>query len=170
MTILEVMIAMLMMVIFWGVYVTVSEYIGRFMGEAQGSEGSAGLLQDHHAIHQAMDVWVEYLSQPGVSEATLFSMEMKDVDAKGSGCVRDPVVSWGLPGRSFDKLISEAGLPGGYKYCLRSTSLKEQKSLGAYLANNAAKPGVYVLYAIPETPSLAALPTRRLFCRPKPFC
>jgi hypothetical protein len=170
MTILEVMIAMLMMVIFWGVYVTVTEYIARFMGEAQGADGSAGLLQDQHGIHQAMDVWVEYLSQPGVPESTLFDMETKNLVAKGPGCVSDPVFSWGLPGKSLSRLIAENGLPGGYKYCLRSTSLKEQKNPDTYLANPATKPGIYVLYAIPESPSLAALPTRRLFCRPKPYC
>lgn len=170
MTLLEIMIAMLMMVIFWGVYVTVSEYTARFMGEAQGAEGSAGLLQDQHMIQKAMDVWVEYLSQPGVPESALFKWESDDLDAKGPGCVSDPVFSWGLPGKSLAQLVVDEGLPRGYKYCLRSTSLREQKDPNVYLSTPGTKPGVYVLYAIPESTSLAALPTRRLFCRPKPYC
>ena len=30
--------------------------------------------------------------------------------------------------------------------------------------------GIYLLQALPEQLSSASLPTRRLFCRPRPFC
>lgn len=33
-----------------------------------------------------------------------------------------------------------------------------------------AKPGIYLLQALPERLNASTLPTRRLFCRPRPFC
>ena len=36
--------------------------------------------------------------------------------------------------------------------------------------SDGAKPGIYLLQALPERLSATSLPTRRLFCRPRPFC
>ena len=39
------------------------------------------------------------------------------------------------------------------------------------LANGTGKPGIYILYSKPEQGvSVNAIPVRRIFCRPKPFC
>ena len=162
MTLVEMIIAMMMLVSFGTVFVAFSEFTSQFMREAESSlPGSQGLLVDHHDLQMAMDQMVEVLSQPGLSSSDLQAIEQK-------GCVYDPMSGslddmssgWGLPGKSLF-------VPPGYKFCLRSTSLSEA-SIGSL--QNGAKPAIYFIQALPDEVSAASLPTRRIFCRPKPFC
>ena len=163
MTLVEVIIALAMLVVFGSAFVAVTEFTSRFMRESEdGLPGSQGLLIDQHALQVVMDELVNVLNQPGLSHQDLLRVE-------GKGCVFDPMSgdlasvsgSWGLPGPAVD-------VPTGYRFCLHSTSLTESP-IENLLAQN-GKPGIYLIQALPESISAASLPARRLFCRPKPFC
>jgi hypothetical protein len=174
MTVLEMLIASLMLVVFTGVVAMVMEFTLRFLGVAEAGERnefevSNGVLIDHQEIHFSMDLLVEMLSQPGISKERLDGQMLGKQriafdpakDEPTVACVAsDPVQKWGLP-------MQKISLPPGYRLCLWTTSAAEP-SLTALLAG--AKPGIYLLQALPEELSAATLPTRRLFCRPRSFC
>ena len=154
MTLLEVLIAVLMFAVFTGVVTTVVEYTYRFLGESES--GGNSVLTDHQEIQLVFDKIVDLLSQPGISMQRINQISSLRQSAPTSSCVpplADVSVFWGLP---LNKII----LPSGYSLCLWKTTVPETSS----------KPGIYILYALPESPSSSRLPTRRLFCRPAPFC
>ena len=166
MTLLEMIVAMAMLVVFTGVVVLVMQFTLRFFtdsesGEQNEFEVSNGVLIDHLEIQVAMDRLVEVLSQPGVAvENIALTLNDPDLDL-AQDCASNPVSSWGLP-------MPEVVLPSGYRMCLWKTSETELQSI----ANNGltVKPGIYLLQALPERLNPANLPARRLFCRPRPFC
>ena len=63
--------------------------------------------------------------------------------------------------------------PAGYSICLWQTSF-EEASLQSLATDawpgNKEKAGLYILQALPDVADAATLPTRRLFCRPRPYC
>ena len=80
MTLLEMLLAVLMLVVFTGVVAMVMEFTFRFLGEAESGENndlevSNGVLIDHQEIHLAMDQLVEILGQPGITKARLVGDE-----------------------------------------------------------------------------------------------
>ena len=174
MSLLEVLVAILMLVVFTGVVAMVMEFTFRFLGEAESGERnqfdvSNGVLIDHQEIQLAMDQIVEVLAQPGISQQRLLGNESgkpqiafdPDADLPQSACPAfDPITAWGLP-------MNPISLPPGYRLCVWTTTA-EEPSLDAL--QNGAKPGIYLLQALPERLSSTNLPTRRLFCRPRPFC
>ena len=174
MSLLEVLVAILMLVVFTGVVAMVMEFTFRFLGEAESGERnqfdvSNGVLIDHQEIQLAMDQIVEVLAQPGISQQRLLGNESgkpqiafdPDADLPQRACPAfDPITAWGL-------LMNPISLPPGYRLCVWTTTAKEP-SLDAL--QNGAKPGIYLLQALPERLSSTNLPTRRLFCRPRPFC
>jgi prepilin-type N-terminal cleavage/methylation domain-containing protein len=159
MTLVEVMIAMMLLVAFMGVYVAATTFINRVLGESEKVlPGSQGLLVDQHLLQTAMDRLADTLAQPGIDQSEIAAIIT-------SGCTYDPVGSWSLPG-------SRPDLPPGYRICLRSTSLSESP-ISQLLDRSAfpqAKAGIYVLHALPDEVSATTLQSRRLLCRPKPFC
>lgn len=163
MTFLEVVIAMSFLVIFGSVFVSTMSLLARFFAQIDGQLASSqGLFVDHHKLQVSMDQLTDILSQPGLSLADMHRIQQK-------GCTYDPTSGsldadeggWGLPGKSLDS-------PQHYKYCLSSTPLAES-SLES-LTSSLGRPGIYVIQAVPDDISMAALPIRRIFCRPKPFC
>ena len=208
MTLLEALVAMIMLVVFTGVVTLVLQFTLRFFAVAESGEEnkdgvSNGVLIDHQQIQMAMDDLVEVLSQPGITLDRLKGQERCDPTFSSCvACTDDfdqschpqiafdlktdpqvacpaarPVSKWGLP-------IPEVSLPPGYRLCLWKTAVKvvekttgdeETKGLESSLANllkdpDVAQPGLYLLQALPEQLSSTSLPTRRLFCRPRPFC
>ena len=181
MTLLEALLAMMMLVVFTGIVALVMHFTLRFFtaaesGEQNEFEVSNGVLIDHQQIQMVMDDLVEVLSQPGISmEGIAFAPQ--SVSPAVACPPAQPVTQWGLP-------MPEVSLPPGYRLCLWKTAVKvvekttgdeETKGLESPLANllkdpAGAKPGLYLLQALPESLSSASLPTRRLFCRPRPFC
>ena len=166
MTLLEVLLAMMMLVVFTGIVALVMQFTLRFFAAAESGvknefEVSNGVLIDHQQIQMAMDDLVEVLSQPGIS---LNSIAFNQSVSPRLACpAARPVTQWGLPMR-------EVSLPPGYRLCLWKTTAVES-SMAALLADvDGAKPGIYLLQALPEQVSSSSLPTRRLFCRPRPFC
>jgi hypothetical protein len=159
MTLVEVMMAFMLLVAFMGVYVAVTEFTNRFLGDSEKVlPGSQGLLVDQYQLQTAMDRLADTLAQPGIEQSEIASIIT-------SGCTYDPMGSWSLPG-------SKPELPPGYRICLRSTSLSESPT--AQLLDRSAfpkaRPGIYVLQALPDEVSATTQQSRRLFCRPKPFC
>ena len=199
MTALETLLAIGMLMVFTGVVVMVLQFTLSFFKEAESGEKNEfdtfnGVLIDHQQLHIAMDSLVEVLSQPGISRDRLHGLIAQDrcpldglksncvpctddVSEKCSpgiqisfdpdliqpneACVSSPAADWGL-----SELITEVSLPPGYRLCLWSTSLKESNPY----TNGISEPGIYLLQALPEQISPSSLPTRRLFCRPRPFC
>ncbi len=166
MSVLELLIAVMMMVTFFSVFVVVNEYLSSFFVDANnggGSDknGSVSIQEAQVSLHMFLDELADYLSQPGIDNADIIR------HTGMINCTNDPVLQWKL----LIKTATER--PRGYQYCLFSTSMRER-----YLAdltveatdNTQPTTGIYVLYAIGDTTNLAAGRARRLFCRPKPFC
>ena len=177
MTLLEMLVALLMLVVFTGVVAVVMEFTLRFLGAAESGPQnqfavSNGVLIDHQEIQIVMDQLVEVLAQPGLSKERLAGQEKSypqiafdlGQDHPQNVCsTTDPVAHWVLPMPTFT-------LPPGYRLCVWMTTERES-DMSELLTNAAgAKPGIYLLQALPETVGATTLPTRRLFCRPRPFC
>ena len=103
-----------------------------------------------------MDALVEALSQPGVS---MKGIAFSQLDQPNVVCKEAPVSQWGLEMLIDEREITDL-LPPGYRLCLLKTTEKEA----------ASSPGIYLLQALPKQLSASSLPTRRLFCRPRPLC
>ena len=169
MTLLETLLAMTMLVVFTGVVAVVMQFTLRFFttaesGEQNEFEVSNGVFIDHQQIQLAMDGVVEVLSQPGISLDGI-AFDYRAVDPNVACPSALPVTQWGLP-------MKEVSLPPGYRLCLWTTTAPPESSLSDLLnkGDDEATPGIYLLQALPERLSSTSLPTRRLFCRPRPFC
>jgi len=167
MTLLEALLAMMMLVVFTGIVALVMQFTLRFFtaaesGEQNEFEVSNGVLIDHQQIQMVMDDLVEVLSQPGISmEGIAFAPQ--SVSPAVACPPAQPVTQWGLP-------MAEVSLPPGYRLCLWKTTSGESSMADLIADVDGAKPGIYMLQALPEQLSSSSLPTRRLFCRPRPFC
>ena len=166
MTVLELLLAIAMLVVFTGVVVMVMEFTLRFFKAAESGPSntfSNGVLIDHGQLHIAMDALVEVLSQPGVNVMAIASSKDDEVDG---ACTHDPVSRWALSQPYLDKLFDkgriDALLPPDYRLCLLKTDATKQEA--------AATVGIYLLLALPQKLSESSLPTRRLFCHPRPYC
>ena len=166
MTLFESIVGMAMLVVFTGIVASVMQFSLRFFSEAESGEQnefgvSDGVLIDHQKLQMAMDGLVEVLSQPGINLEGI-AFDFQSVQPNVACPAARPVTQWGLP-------MKEVSLPPGYRLCLWKTTAVES-SMRSLLADDDAKPGIYLLQALPERLSSASLPTRRLFCRPRPFC
>ena len=166
MTLLEALLAMVMLVVFTGIVALVMQFTLRFFMPADADEQnefgvSNGVLIDHQQIQMVMDDLVEVLSQPGISmDGIAFAQSVKPALACPPA---RPVTQWGLP-------MPEVSLPPGYRLCVWKTTAVESLMPDLIAGDDEAKPGIYMLQALPEQLSSSSLPTRRLFCRPRPFC
>ena len=174
MTLLEALLAMMMLVVFTGIVALVMQFTLRFFavaesGEQNEFEVSNGVLIDHQQIQMVMDDLVEVLSQPGISmEGLAFAPKYENLE---DACpVSKPVKQWSLPiGRNKSDEIEDL-IPPGYRLCLWTTTAGESSMSDLIADVDGAKPGIYLLQALPKQLSSSSLPTRRLFCRPRPFC
>lgn len=167
MTLVEVLVAMTMLVVFTGIVALVMQFTLRFFSAAESGEKnefevSNGVLIDHQQIQMAMDGLIELLSQPGISLEGI-AFDPKAVQPNVACPAARPVTQWGLP-------MKEVLLPPGYRLCLWKTTAVESSLTALVDDGDGAKPGIYLLQALPERLSSTSLPTRRLFCRPRPFC
>ena len=167
MTLLESLVAITLLVVFTGIVSLVMQFTLRFFsvaesGEQNEFEVSNGVLIDHQQLQMVMDGLVEVLSQPGISLGAI-AFDPKSVKPNVACPAARPVTQWGLPMR-------EVSLPPGYRLCLWKTTAVESSMSNLIADADGAKPGIYLLQALPERLSSSSLPTRRLFCRPRPFC
>ena len=108
---------------------------------------------------------VSLLEQPGISrEQLLGQIAYPQSTDPEDACVVDPIRGWNLPLATG----SIPALPAGYRLCVWTTSMQE--ATNQQLLAGDASPGVYVIQALPEQLTTSHLPSRLLFCRPKPFC
>lgn len=170
MTLLELLIAFMMLVTFTGVVVMVMEFTLRFLGDAEKAAGN-GVLIDHMEAQLSMDELIRVLSQPGIGKDEIIenmtTANCIDNPTLECNCTDNPTVEWrGEGGKSLP--IPEIYPPVGYQFCLSTTSEIEDDwdvLLGS------GSPGIYILQALPDgPPDPSRLPVRRLFCRPRPFC
>ncbi len=162
MTVPELVIAVAMLSAFTGVFVLVIEFTSRFFSTSRPEiEGATGVLVDHHHIYMAMDNLAEILSQPGYRLD-----ELRKISNRCDYPPAPPQRIWGLVGSE------KRYFPEGYILCLFSTSFVESSLIELASGLKDARPGIYILYATPpkDKISVNALPVRRLFCRPKPYC
>ena len=153
MTLPEVIIGILMLSAFTGLFVIVTEFTTRFY---KNSDYNIDFIKDKHELLLAMDQYSEILSQPGV--------KLNDILKMTCSYPNPPNMLWGLPG------VERRYVPDGYKLCIFPTSLVESNSSDLEDAIEGSNPGVYILYALPDKITIDAMPLRRIFCRPKPYC
>ena len=162
MTLPELVLAILMLTAFTAVTVLVTEFTSRFFQplneEAKeefisSNKELSDILNDHSQINSAFDSIIEILSEPGIDRNFILNLE----------CTSLPSLEWGIPS------IDTKAIPKSYKICIKPTSLSE--SSYSRLSSGEGKPGIYILYSKPDNGvSVNAIPIRRIFCRPKPFC
>ncbi len=160
----EVIVAVLMLSAFTGLFVMVTNFTTRFYStidpKMRTLKATRGVLIDQYELLLSMDKTAEILSQPGYTKG--------EVEELVNTCTEPPVPPnriWQLPG------IEERDLPDSYKICLfRGIRESELKDLA--INKEGSKPGIYILFASPpkDKISMKALPVRRLSCRPKPYC
>ena len=162
MTLPELLVSIILLGVFTGLYIVVVEFTNRFYGNSPAKGGvivPRSFMIEKHQLKMAMDDWVDILSQPGYNP-----LELKDFS-----CTYPPAPPrriWNLMGKQ------ELPVPEGYRICLRATSLPESK-LSELISPEAVKesrPGIYILYAIPDEITINSMPVRRIFCRPKVYC
>ena len=175
MTVLELLVAVIMLLVFTGVVVMLSGTLVRFLspivtGTGTGSLRSNGLLIDQMELRGIMQSLVSMLEQPGIAREQLLGQAGQSAIAypqstdPDQACVVDPIRGWNLP--LATGIIPS--LPQGYRLCVWTTSVQEATT--QQLMAGEASPGVYVMQALPEQLTTSHLPSRLLFCRPKPFC
>ena len=192
MTLLEMVVAMLMLILFTSVVVSVLDLTARFLGKVdsgndvqQQVQGQAanGVLIELQEIQVVFDQIVEVLSQPGISKERLLGSNNQRRIAYPLG--ENPAVACTLPLNQKGPIDLNAAwnlsgpklrfldFPAGYSLCVWQTGLVEApiKELATDAwPGNKQKAGIYVLQALPQKLDAATLPTRRLFCRPRPYC
>ena len=162
MTLPELVLAIFMLIAFTGFTVMIVSYTARFFQplneEAKEEYISSNkelqdMLNDHTLINNTFDSIIEILSEPGIKKDFILNLE----------CTSLPSIEWNIPS------IDTKAIPKSYKICLKASSLSE--SSYSRLSNGEGKPGIYILYSKPDKGvSVNAIPIRRIFCRPKPFC
>ena len=160
MTLPEVLVSAVLLASFTSLYIVVVEFTNRFFinNNSKDKQGLSFVVQ-RHQLNMAMDELVDIISQPGYSVEDISNMNCQ-YQPKPPGRI------WGLIGGQEHKI------PDNYRLCVFPTNLEE----GLYSElikrdnENIAKPGIYIIFAIPDKITPKSLPVRRLFCRPKVFC
>jgi len=162
MTLPELVLAIFMLIAFTGFTVMIVRYTARFFQplneEAKEEYISSNkelrdMLNDQTQINNTFDSIIEILSEPGIKKDFISNLE----------CTSLPSLEWNIPS------IDTKAIPKSYKICLKPSSLTE--STYSTLSSGGGKPGIYILYSKPDNGvSANAIPIRRIFCRPKPFC
>ena len=183
MSVLELLLATTMLIVFTGVVAAVMEFTLRFMGESecpvdgsglprcndQATEDVAnGVLIERQRIEFLFDELEHVLVQPGIPRSRIEAI---------SGVLGSPPSEVCTPESSTSYWTSDVpelpalDFPRGYHVCLwrlagRESSMEELTDT----TNGSAMPGLYVLQALPSKLNASTLPVRRLLCRPRPFC
>ena len=184
MSILELLLAVTILMVFTGVVVAVMEVTLRFMGEAEcpvdvggvsrcnnkNTEDVAnGVLIDRQRIEVLFDQLESVLVQPGIHRSRIdaISGALGDSPAQPACTPAATTSFWAATVPELPVLT----FPRGYHICLWRTGLREA-SMQDLLnpGNSSATPGLYVLQALPTQLNASTLPVRRLFCRPRTFC
>ena len=186
MSVLELLFAITMLMLFSGVVAAVMEVTLRFAGEAEcpvdvngilrcneantnDEDVAHGVLIERQRIEVLFDQLEEVLVQPGIHYSRIASISAPIGSAPNQPACT-PAASTAFWTARVPELPSLT-FPRGYHVCLWQTGLREA-SMENLLdpTNNLATPGLYVLQALPTQLNASTLPIRRLLCRPRPFC
>lgn len=184
MSVLELLLAVTMLVVFTGVVAAVMEITLRFMGESEcpvdisgvrrcndeNTEDIAnGALINRQQIELLFDELESVLVQPGIHRSRIQAISgvLGDRPAQPACTPAATTSFWAATVPELPVLT----FPQGYHICLWRTGVREA-SMEDLLNPGAstATPGLYVLQALPTQLSASTVPVRRLFCRPRPFC
>ena len=190
MSVLELLLAVTMMMVFSGVVAAVMEVTLRLMGEAEcpvdvngiplcndenteNEDVANGVLIDRQRIEALFDQLEQVLVQPGIPSARIDAISGPLGDSPSDVCTPSASTSvWA----ASDKVpeLPVLTFPRGYHVCLWKIGgpALVEASMQNLLnpTNRSATPGLYVLQALPTQLNASTLPVRRLFCRPRPFC
>ena len=163
MTLPELVLAVLMLTAFTAITVMVTEFTSRFFQplneEAKeeyisSNKEFSDVLNHHSQINNAFDSIIEIISEPGIDKNFILNLE----------CSSLPSLEWSIPS------IDTNAIPKSYKICIKPSSLVES-NYPDIISDKDGKPGIYILYSKPVGGiTVNAIPIRRIFCRPKPFC
>ena len=186
MSVLELLYAITMLMLFSGVVAAVMEVTLRFAGEAEcpvdvngiprcneantkDEDVAHGVLIERQRIEVLFDQLEEVLVQPGIHYSRIASISAPIGSAPNQPACT-PAASTAFWTARVPELPSLT-FPRGYHVCLWQTGLREA-SMENLLdpTNNSPTPGLYVLQALPTQLNASTLPVRRLLCRPRPFC
>ena len=186
MSVLELLFAITMLMLFSGVVAAVMEVTLRFAGEAEcpvdvngiprcneantkDEDVAHGVLIERQRIEVLFDQLEEVLVQPGIHYSRIASISAPIGSAPNQPACT-PAASTAFWTARVPELPSLT-FPRGYHVCLWRTGLREA-SMENLLdpTNNSPTPGLYVLQALPTQLNASTLPIRRLLCRPRPFC
>lgn len=185
MTVLELLLATTMLIVFTGVVAAVMEFTLRFMSESECPVDSSGVsrcndqatgdvangvLIDRQRIEFLFDELEHVLVQPGIPRARIETISAVLGSPPGEVCTPESSTSnW----TSNDKIpeLPVLNFPRGYHICLWKVGIHEA-SIEELIdtTNGSATPGLYVLQALPSKLNASTIPVRRLLCRPRPFC
>ncbi len=182
MSIVEMIFSLLLVTIFMATSVTIlqltSVILGKTNSQINGKYTSSadnylsqGLIIDQYKLQASMDFYVDILSQPGITLSKINTIRTSQFGTLKKGCSLSPSLDWNIP-ITKKPLPNETWTPSSINYaiCLQSTSLVES-SLNNLIKNaSGANPGIYVLLALPQEVTAFSLPSRRVFCRPDPYC
>ena len=169
MTLVEVFISVFLASVFMSVYAMVAEIIGTFTpSNSNQLNNSQGVIVDHHKLQLSMDIYAKALAQSGISKNEISNIINSKFGSLPQGCSFNPAVDWNIPVKDNPLGGSWSPATPGYAICLHNTGIEESNMSELLFASG--KPGIYILLALPDTVSSKSLATRRLFCRPSPFC
>tara|TARA_Y100001968_G_scaffold332661_1_gene391707 strand:- start:4128 stop:4709 length:582 start_codon:yes stop_codon:yes gene_type:complete len=175
MTIIEMVVAIYMLVLFLTVSILITELSMRYLGSNDSNSRVSGIprnaINDQYNLSLFLERYANILSQPAISLSKITLIESSKEGSLPKGCSYTPNLTWQLP---VSSTIPSAGnwTPGGsgYAICLRSTPLRES-SLSDLIENKLnAKPGIYFLLGLNNEISTTKIPIRKVFCRPSSFC
>ena len=156
----ELILAIMMLSTFTGVFVLVTQFIASFFQplnyEAKeefinAKKDLTDVLQDHIIINERIDKIIDWFSQPGLERSYFASL----------ACTSLPKEEWDIPNL-------ESNFPNNYQLCIQPAFAEQSYQR---LQTMESRPGIYIIYAKPiEGITFNSLPLRRIFCRPKPFC
>ena len=161
MTTPELVLAIMMLATFTGIFVLVTQFISSFFQplnyEAKeeyikAEKDLTDVLADHLVINKTIDNIIELFSQPGIDRSFFL----------GLACTSLPKQEWQIPSL-------ESNFPNTYELCIKPAF---PESSYQSLQKMESRPGIYILYAKPVNGMITfnSLPLRRIFCRPRPFC
>ena len=176
MSLVELIISITLLSLLFTIYAGFVQIASRFTNkQVTNLDNSNGLVIDHHYMSLTLDKYINVLSQPGITSNDIQVIKNKKFSNLPIGCSRYPNIEWNLPIRTNPiSGIEWKPANAGYVICLKSTSINESSLEDLIMKSQGnitnAQPGLYFLLALPDDISFNALPMRKLFCRPHPFC
>ena len=196
MTLLEMILAMVMLIVFTSIVVLVTQVAVGFFGDAglnADLRNAASSEDEVSAKPKCSDETIDTLDQPCVPHNGIlidqqeiriamdalvevlsqpginvdsFALPLPVGDAQSTEVIGPDDCS-SNPKGDWLLPMPDVSLPLGYQMCLWKTLVSETPPTPPDLP---LSPGIYMLQALPNKLGPSGSPVRRLFCRPRPYC